>query len=101
MHGLSNVNANGAGPLCGCNTKSTSTTKAPTRADAIVFRVEDMTCGQCAGRITKAIQAGIPGAVVTADPASKSVEVTGTTDREAVRVLIAGAGYTPAEAAFA
>ncbi len=87
--------------MCGCNTKSTSTTKAPTRADAIVFRVEDMTCGQCAGRITKAIQAGIPAAVVAADPTTKTVEVTGTTDRDAVRVLIAGAGYTPSGAAFA
>ncbi|KAA2232474.1 copper chaperone [Salinarimonas soli] len=50
-------------------------------------------------RIAKAIQAGIPGAIVSADPASKTVEVTGTHDRKAVRVLIAGAGYTPTDAA--
>ena len=89
--------------MCGCGAKSAtpSTTTAQTLSDAIVFRVEDMTCGHCAGRITKAIQAGIPGAVVAGDPASRTLGVTGTTDREAVRVLIAGAGYTPSEAAFA
>ncbi len=89
--------------MCGCSAKSAtpSTTTAPTRADAIVLRVEDMTCGHCAGRIAKAIQAGIPAAVVAADPTTKTVEVTGTTDRDAVRVLIAGVGYTPSEAAFA
>lgn len=85
--------------MCGCNTKTTSTgTDLP---GAIVFQVEDMTCGHCAGTITKAVRAGIPGAVVAADPGSRTVQVTGTTDREAVRVLIAGAGYTPTEAAYA
>lgn len=89
--------------MCGCNAKNTTSTTTTARApaDAIVFRVEDMTCGHCAGRITKAIQAGIPDAVVIADPASKTVEVSGATDREAIRVLIAGAGYTPADVAFA
>jgi copper chaperone len=89
--------------MCGCSAKSAtpSTTTAQTRADAIVFRVDDMTCGHCAARIMRAVQAGIPGAVVVADPAARTVEVAGTTDREAVRVLIAGVGYTPSEAAFA
>jgi copper chaperone len=86
---------------CIANRATTSTNPTVAEIDALVFHVEDMTCGHCAGRITKAIQAGIPGAVVAADPASRTLGFTGTTDREAVRVLIAGAGYTPSEAAFA
>ena len=72
-------------------------------ADAKVTIVEyaSLTCGHCAATITKAVQAGIPGAVVDADPGSKTVRVSGTTDLAAVRVLIAGAGYTPTEAAQA
>lgn len=67
----------------------------------LVVQVEDMSCGHCAGAITKAVQAGLPGAVVTADPASGMVQVTGKADRKAVRALIAGAGYTLTEAVFA
>jgi len=88
--------------MCGCSTHQSQSTKiAETDPNAVALRVEDMTCGHCAATITKAVQAGIPGAVVDADPASKTVWVSGTTDRAAVRVLIAGAGYTPVEAILA
>ncbi|WP_230983079.1 heavy-metal-associated domain-containing protein [Inquilinus limosus] len=42
------------------------------------FRVEDMTCGHCAGTIKGAIEGSIPGARVEADPVRKLVSVTGT-----------------------
>lgn len=59
------------------------------------FRVEDMTCGHCAGTIKGAIEGSIPGAKVEADPVRKLVSVTGTTDRVQVAGLIVEAGYTP------
>lgn len=59
------------------------------------FRVEDMTCGHCAGTIKGAIEGSIPGAKVDADPVRKLVSVTGTADRDQVAGLIAEAGYTP------
>ena len=88
--------------MCGCNTHQPRSTELMQRdPNALALHVEDMTCGHCAATITKAVRAGIPGAVIEADLASKTVWVTGTTDLAAVRVLIAGAGYTPAEAALA
>jgi copper chaperone len=88
--------------MCGCSTHQTASTDVADRdPTALTFRVEDMTCGHCAATIAKAIQAGIPGAVVDADPASRTVRVSGTRDFAAVRVLIAGAGYTVAETAQA
>ncbi len=59
------------------------------------FRVEDMTCGHCAGTIKGAIEGSIPGAKVEADPVRKLVIVTGATDQAQVAGLIAEAGYTP------
>jgi copper chaperone len=52
-------------------------------------------CGHCAGAVTKAVETGVPGTKVEADPASKIVLVRGTSDLAAVRSLIAEAGYTP------
>jgi copper chaperone len=88
--------------MCGCSTHQAASTKVAERDnDVLTLSVEDMTCGHCAATITKAILAGFPGAVVVADPASKTVRVSGTTDLAAVRVLIAGAGYTPSEVTLA
>jgi copper chaperone len=88
--------------MCGCSTHQTSSTTVTERdPDALALRVEDMTCGHCAGAITKAIEAGLPGAKVQANPASKVVRVSGTADLATVRAIIAGAGYTPTEAALA
>ena len=64
----------------------------------ITFRVADMNCGHCAAAITKAVEAGAPGAKVTADPASKLVSVQHAADVEAIKGLIAAAGYTPSAA---
>lgn len=88
--------------MCGCNPES-GAAKSTQAADAgaLTVRVDDMTCGHCAGTITRAIETGLPGVRVTADPATKLVRVSGTTDLAAVRVLITGAGYTPADGAYA
>lgn len=82
--------------MCSCQQHSsvvTGVTNVP--QGAISFRVEDMTCGHCAGTIKKAIEDQLPGSEVTADPASKLVNVVGTDDFVAIRTIIAGAGYTP------
>ena len=62
---------------------------------AVILKVDDMTCGHCASTITKAVEAGLPGARVQADPATKLVSIWGTRDLAKVEVLITGAGYTP------
>ena len=61
----------------------------------MTLRVADMSCGHCAATITRAIETAIPGARVDADPVSKIVSVRGAHDVEAVKALVAGAGYTP------
>jgi copper chaperone len=63
----------------------------------VTVRVEDMTCGHCAGVIRAAIEGAVPGARVTADPASKLVSIEGA-DRGTVEAVIAEAGYTPSPA---
>lgn len=61
----------------------------------IKFKVEDMTCGHCAQSITKAIHKVMPNAKVDADPVSKVVAVSGTSDMAAVTAAVAKAGFTP------
>ena len=72
------------------------TSHASAGAAALTFRVDDMTCGHCAGTIKKAIESSLPGTHVDADPASKLVSVTGNNDRGMLAGIIAKAGYTPA-----
>jgi copper chaperone len=85
--------------MCGCATQRSqgaadATTQSP---DTLTLRVGDMTCGHCAGTITKAIEANIPGAQVHADPATKLVSVRGTADLPAIKDLVTAAGYTPSD----
>jgi len=82
--------------MCSCQQHST-TASAATQApgEAISFRVEDMTCGHCAGTIKQAIEGGLPGTSVTADPGSKLVSVQGSADVAAIKSAITAAGYTP------
>jgi copper chaperone len=63
--------------------------------ESFAFRVEDMTCGHCAGTIKTAIETGLPGAQVEADPRTKLVSVRGVSDIATVRELVSAAGYTP------
>jgi len=54
-----------------------------------------MTCGHCAGTIKRAIEGGIIGVKVDADPVRKVVPISGTDDRARVAEIIASAGYAP------
>jgi len=85
--------------MCGCSTPQTQLTQPVDHdAAAVTVRVEDMTCGHCAGTIKKAIETGLPGTSVDADPATKLVSVRGSTDLSSVKALVTGAGYTPTAA---
>jgi copper chaperone len=75
-------------------------TKAGTETDAagkasVSFTVNDMTCGHCASTIKKAVETGLAGTQVFADPESKRVKITGSSDVARLKDLIAKAGYTP------
>jgi copper chaperone len=60
-----------------------------------VFDVPKMSCGHCVGTITRAITAANPTATVTADLERRRITVTGgSLDTEALRSIIADAGYT-------
>jgi copper chaperone len=61
----------------------------------VQVKVDDMTCGHCAGTIKRAIEDAIPGAEVVADPAARLVSVVGA-DYPTISGIIAQAGYTPA-----
>ncbi|WP_127997028.1 heavy-metal-associated domain-containing protein [Piscinibacter defluvii] len=62
----------------------------------LAFQVNDMTCGHCAGAITKAVKHLDQAAKVTIDLAQHLVTVEPTAaDGEQIRDAIAGAGYTP------
>ncbi|MBJ6128409.1 heavy-metal-associated domain-containing protein [Microvirga splendida] len=85
--------------MCGCSTHHTQASQTVERhPDALTLRVEDMTCGHCAGTIKKAIETGLPGTNVEADPASKLVSVRGSTDLTSIKALVTEAGYTPTAA---
>lgn len=82
--------------MCSCQQHSTTTSAAtPAPGGTISFRVEDMTCGHCAGTIKQAIEGKVPGTAVTADPGSKLVSVQGSVDAVAIKSAITAAGYTP------
>ena len=82
--------------MCGCSThQPQSSTTSECDPNAMTLKVEDMTCGHCASTITKAVEAGLPGTRVQADPATKLVAIRGTQDLAKVEALIRSAGYTP------
>ncbi len=85
--------------MCGCSTHQTQATQAIARdQSALTLRVEDMTCGHCAGAIKNAIETGLPGTSVEADPASKLVSVRGSTELISIKAVVTQAGYTPTAA---
>jgi copper chaperone len=59
------------------------------------FLIEDMTCGHCAGRITKAIVATDTSADVRIDLASKIATITTRAGADEIAGTIVAAGYTP------
>ncbi len=61
----------------------------------IEFKVDDMTCGHCAGVITKAVAAVDAKAKVAIDIPSHRVRIDGSTKQQAMQEAISEAGYTP------
>lgn len=57
------------------------------------FKVEDMTCGHCAGAVRDALGKALPGAEVSVDLENRLVSVAGDAGRAAD--AIRAAGYTP------
>lgn len=85
--------------MCGCSTHQTQASNIIEHdSAALMIRVEDMTCGHCAGAITRAVETAIPGTKVKANPTAKTVFVYGAPDPSSVRAVISAAGYTPGPA---
>ena len=59
------------------------------------FRISDMTCGHCAGTISRAIAGVDPDARVAVDIPGKRVSVTSAAADDALMQAIRAAGYTP------
>ncbi len=57
------------------------------------FEVKDMSCGHCAGAVTKAVKSVDPEAKVDIDLATKKVHVETGKDRKSIADALAGAGY--------
>ncbi|GBL46889.1 copper chaperone [Sulfuriferula multivorans] len=61
----------------------------------IEFKVDDMTCGHCAGVITKAVAAVDAKAKVAIDIPNRTVRIDGSSRQQAIQDAITEAGYTP------
>ncbi|GAC1610736.1 MAG: heavy-metal-associated domain-containing protein [Aquirhabdus sp.] len=61
----------------------------------IEFNVQDMTCGHCAGRITKAIASVDANAKVDIKIEGRTVSVESNATTDALAKAITDAGYTP------
>lgn len=59
------------------------------------FHVEGMTCGGCARSVTKAIEQVDPAASVSADPASRRVQVQTTVSEAQIVAALTEAGFPP------
>lgn len=59
------------------------------------YNVPDMTCGHCAGTITKALKAEDPGAKVEISLDQHLVKVESRLSEEEIARSISEAGYTP------
>ena len=65
----------------------------------IAFKVEDMTCGHCAGVITRAVKAADKEAEVRVNIGERLVEIEPkASDTNVLREAIVEAGYTPVDA---
>ncbi|WMT86528.1 heavy-metal-associated domain-containing protein [Pelagibacterium sp. 26DY04] len=59
------------------------------------YKVEDMTCGHCAGTVEKAIKATDPAAKVEVDLSNHTVRIESAQPSEAFKRVIENAGYSP------
>lgn len=62
------------------------------------LNLPDMSCGHCAGTVTKAVKSVDPQASVDVDLATKNVTITSSADAKALEAALKEAGY-PAHAA--
>lgn len=62
------------------------------------FRIEDMTCGHCVARVTKAVRGADPDASVDIDLSSRVALIDGRGERDDYAAAIRDAGYTPFDA---
>ncbi|WP_375275522.1 heavy-metal-associated domain-containing protein [Methylorubrum thiocyanatum] len=87
--------------MCCCTNNPTARPAlAPgsSRPDAVVLRVDGMTCGHCVRAVTAAIERDLPGVGASVDLATKTLTVSGTTDAVAVARAVVSAGYKPVQA---
>ena len=61
----------------------------------IEFQVDDMTCGHCAGVITKAVKSVDAAAQIDIDVPGKRVRVHAAAQAQEIETAIREAGYTP------
>lgn len=59
------------------------------------FDIAAMTCGHCAGAVTRAVQSLDPEAKVQVDLEAHTLRVETSRDRAAVAAALAEAGYAP------
>lgn len=59
------------------------------------LQVPDMNCGNCAGRVTRAIHSVDAAATVRPDVAARAVAIETTATEESIRAALAHAGYPP------
>ena len=59
------------------------------------FKVNDMTCGHCVGRVTKAVKDVDAAAKLDINLEQKSVRIASAHGAEEFSAAIAEAGYTP------
>jgi copper chaperone len=59
------------------------------------FDIQAMSCGHCAGVVTRAVQQVDPAATVVVDLAAHKVSVETSESREAVAAALTEAGYPP------
>ncbi|QFZ85477.1 copper chaperone [Variovorax paradoxus] len=59
------------------------------------FEIQSMTCGSCAGRITRAIKDLDPQARLEVDLKNRTVRIDTTEDGPSVMAVLTEAGYPP------
>lgn len=62
----------------------------------IEFDIPAISCGHCAGMVTKTVQSLDPQARVEVDLATKKVRIETTGERGAIAAALSEAGYPPA-----
>ena len=60
------------------------------------FKLPDMSCGHCAGRVTQALQQVDPACRLDFNLRERSVQVHSTAAPEALAAALRAAGYAPA-----